>query len=80
MIPKQDGVKLHTVVLIPHAAKNASILLTRTPYSATALTTRARSSHLGPTFTGYDNPADIITDSGYIRVVQDVRGNLSRSL
>ena len=37
MIPMRDGVKLHTVILIPKGAKNAPILLTRTPYSATEL-------------------------------------------
>jgi predicted acyl esterase len=42
MIPMRDGVKLHTVILVPKAAKNAPILLTRTPYDATALTTHAQ--------------------------------------
>ena len=32
MIPMRDGVKLHTVILVPKGAKNAPILLTRTPY------------------------------------------------
>jgi len=31
MIPMRDGVRLHTVVLVPKGAKNAPILLTRTP-------------------------------------------------
>ena len=31
MIPMRDGVKLHTVILIPKGARNAPILLTRTP-------------------------------------------------
>ncbi len=35
MIAMRDGVKLHTVILIPKGAKNAPILLTRTPYNAT---------------------------------------------
>ena len=34
MIPMRDGVKLHTVILIPKGAKHAPILLTRTPYNA----------------------------------------------
>ena len=43
MIPMRDGVKLHTVILVPKGAKGAPILLTRTPYNATDLTTsRAR--------------------------------------
>jgi putative CocE/NonD family hydrolase len=74
MIPMRDGVKLHTVILVPHGAKNAPILLTRTPYSADALTTNSNSSHLGPSLYGYDNATDVIVDGGYIRVVQDVRG------
>ena len=34
MIPVRDGVKLHTVIVVPKGAKNAPILLTRTPYNA----------------------------------------------
>src|SRR6266850_5515046 len=74
MIPMRDGVKLHTVILIPKGAKNAPILLTRTPYDATDLTTHAHSSHLGPSLKGYDNALEVILEGGYIRVVQDVRG------
>src|SRR5689334_221288 len=74
MIPMRDGVKLHTVILIPKGAKNAPILLTRTPYSATGLTSHAASAHLGPILWGYDNATEVIVEGGYIRVVQDVRG------
>src|SRR5882762_7037129 len=74
MIPMRDGVKLHTVVLVPRGARSAPILLTRTPYDASALTSHAESSHLGPVLSGYDNATDVIVDGGYIRVVQDVRG------
>jgi uncharacterized protein len=74
MIPMRDGVKLHTVILVPKGAKGAPMLLTRTPYDATALTSHAQSSHLGPALEGYDNPTDVIVEGGYIRVVQDVRG------
>lgn len=35
MIPMRDGVRLHTVIVIPKGAKHAPILLTRTPYNAT---------------------------------------------
>src|SRR4026207_1542910 len=38
MIAMRDGVKLHTVILVPKGAKGAPILLTRTPYNATELT------------------------------------------
>ena len=34
MIPKRDGVKLYTVMIVPKGAKDAPILLTRTPYNA----------------------------------------------
>ena len=47
MIPMRDGVKLHAVILLPKGAKNAPILLTRTPYNATELTSHAASPHLG---------------------------------
>jgi putative CocE/NonD family hydrolase len=74
MIPMRDGVKLHTVILVPKGAKGAPILLTRTPYDATALTSHSQSSHLGPILEGYDNAVEVIVEGGYIRVVQDVRG------
>jgi uncharacterized protein len=84
MIPMRDGVKLHTVILIPKSAKGAPILLTRTPYSADELTSHdprggeqrnvASSTHLGPILYGYDNATDVIVEGGYIRVIQDVRG------
>jgi uncharacterized protein len=74
MIAMRDGVKLHTVILVPKGAKGAPILLTRTPYDATELTSHAHSSHLGPILWGYDNATEAIVEGGYIRVVQDVRG------
>ena len=74
MIPMRDGVKLHTVILVPKSARNAPILLTRTPYDADALTTHANSSDLGSSLTGYDNATEVIVEGGYIRVVQDIRG------
>ena len=73
-IPMRDGVKLHTVILVPKGARNAPILLTRTPYNAEALTRHADSSDLGMILTGYDNATDVIVEGGYIRVVQDIRG------
>jgi len=73
-IPMRDGVKLHTVVLVPNGAKDAPILLTRTPYDADRLTTHNDSAHLDMNLIGYDNATDVIIDGGYIRVVQDVRG------
>ena len=81
MIAMRDGIKLHTVILVPNGARNAPILLTRTPYNASALTTHEASSHLATNlhydntlFGVYDNAADIMIEGGYIRVVQDIRG------
>ncbi len=51
MIPMRDGVRLHTVILVPKGAKGAPILLTRTPYDANELTGHAHSSHLSYTAT-----------------------------
>src|SRR5215469_16610163 len=68
-IPMRDGVKLHTVILIPKNARQAPILMTRTPYDAEALTSHAASSHLGPILWGYDNATEVIVKGGYIRVV-----------
>jgi predicted acyl esterase len=34
MVPMRDGTKLYTVIVVPKGAKNAPILLTRTPYNA----------------------------------------------
>jgi putative CocE/NonD family hydrolase len=79
MIAMRDGVKLHTVILVPQkllakGATHEGILLTRTPYSANALTTNSNSVHMGPTLWGYDNATEVIVGGGYIRVVQDIRG------
>src|SRR5260370_39798535 len=48
MIPMRDGVKLHTVIVVPKGAKRAPIRWPRTPSNATELTIDAASSHLGP--------------------------------
>jgi uncharacterized protein len=71
MIPMRDGVRLHTMILIPKGVSGAPILLTRTPYGATDSTTRAHSSHLQAVLPYGD---DVVSRSGYIRVYQDVRG------
>jgi putative CocE/NonD family hydrolase len=73
-IPMRDGVKLHTVILVPKGAKHEGILLTRTPYDADSLTSKTPSGDLASTLQGYDNATDVIVEEGYIRVVQDVRG------
>ena len=74
MIPMRDGVKLHTVILVPKGARRAPILLTRTPYDATSLTLHAPSTHLASVLQGYDNAVEVIVEGGYIRVVSDIRG------
>lgn len=73
-IPMRDGVKLHTVILIPKGAHDAAMLLTRTPYDANAMTNQTPSGNLAAALDGYDNATDIIVAGGYIRVVQDIRG------
>ncbi len=74
MVAMRDGVKLHTVILIPKGANREGILLTRTPYNATVLTTNTSSIHLATSLYGYDNATEPIIQGGYIRVVQDIRG------
>jgi uncharacterized protein len=73
MIPMRDGVRLHTVILVPKGAKNAPILLTRTPYDASGMTTK-NSARLASNLEGYDHATDVIVEGGYIRIVQDIRG------
>ena len=68
-IPMRDGAKLHTVILIPKGAKDAPILMTRTPYSADILSANRKSGDLGTSLYGYGNATDVIVDGGYIRVI-----------
>src|SRR5271169_3989349 len=71
MIPMRDGVKLFTSIVIPKGAKNAPILLTRTPYNATGRTERFHSSRMTATLAQGD---EVFAADGYIRVIQDIRG------
>ncbi|MBW8813050.1 MAG: CocE/NonD family hydrolase [Caulobacterales bacterium] len=71
MIPMRDGVRLYTVIIVPKGAKDAPILLTRTPYSAKKATERTLSPHAAATGQMLDEP--FLAD-GYIRVYQDIRG------
>jgi len=71
MIPMRDGVKLHTVIAEPKNARNAPILLTRTPYNASARAERAESPHMVAALPLFD---ELFAADGYIRVYQDVRG------
>ncbi len=74
MIPMRDGVKLHTLILIPRGARRAPILLTRTPYGAASRTTTNPSAHLASVLGEEDVADDAVLNGGYIRVQQDVRG------
>jgi predicted acyl esterase len=60
MIPMRDGVKLNTVIVIPRKARNAPMLLTRTPYNAADMTSHAESSQMDVMLQGYDNLPDVI--------------------
>ena len=71
MIPMRDGVKLHTVIVLPKGASNAPILLTRTPYNASGRTLRSNSTHMLAILPQGD---EVFVQGGYIRVFQDVRG------
>jgi uncharacterized protein len=71
MIPMRDGVKLFAVIVIPKGAKNAPILLTRTPYNAAERTRRMHSPHMLATLPQGD---EVFVSDGYIRVFQDIRG------
>jgi len=74
MIPMRDGVKLKTLILVPRGAQRAPILLTRTPYGATARITKNASAHLEALIDATDAADDAVLSGGYIRAVQDVRG------
>lgn len=71
MIPMRDSVKLYTVIVIPKGAKNAPMLLTRTPYNAAARAERYSSHSMLATLPQGD---EVFVQDGYIRVFQDVRG------
>src|SRR5687767_6117926 len=60
MIPMRDGVKLKTLIFLPKGAKDAPMLLQRTPYNAARYEARAQ--------------ADNLMREGFIRVYQDIRG------
>ncbi len=74
MIPMRDGVKLHTVIIIPRGAAHAPILLSRTPYGAEERFGNLSSAHLSEVMGDHDVADELIEHDNYIRVVQDVRG------
>src|SRR5262245_31929732 len=71
MIAMRDGVKLHTVILVPRGARGLPIILTRTPYNASKRTERTVSHRLAGTLSLGD---DQFADGSFIRIYQDVRG------
>src|SRR5215471_13367774 len=71
MIPMRDGVKLHTVIVVPKGAHSAPMLLTRTPYNASSRAQRNASPHMLGALPLFD---EAFAADGYIRVYQDVRG------
>src|SRR5438874_615009 len=70
-IPMRDGVKLDTFIVVPKGAKNAPMLLDRTPYHASARVARRNSPHMNAVLSQMNDSA---VASGYIIVYQDVRG------
>ena len=71
MMPMRDGTKLYTVIVVPEGARNAPIILTRTPYNARSRANRSDSASMLNTLPLAD---EAFVRGGYIRVYQDVRG------
>jgi uncharacterized protein len=71
MVPMRDGVKLKTFILIPKGARNAPMLLVRTPYNASERVLRFNSAHLA---SAVPQMLDTAVAAGYIIVYEDVRG------
>jgi uncharacterized protein len=71
MVPMRDGTKLYTVIVVPKGAKDAPILLTRTPYDAAKRAERSKSGRMIEALPLSDEG---FVEAGYIRVYQDVRG------
>lgn len=71
MVPMRDGTKLYTVIVVPKGAKDAPIVLTRTPYNAAGRANRSDSPSMLNALPLADEG---FVKAGYIRVYQDVRG------
>ena len=74
MVPMRDGVKLYTVIVVPNGAKNAPMILTRTPYNAAGRAQRPRSGDSPYMIDELPQGDEVFVKAGYIRVFQDVRG------
>lgn len=72
MIPMRDGVKLHTVIVVPKGGAHLPILLTRTPYNADKRAERSLSPNLVAAMPQGDEV--FMAGHDYIRVFQDIRG------
>jgi uncharacterized protein len=70
MIPMRDGVKLHTVIVVPKGAHDLPMLLERTPYDAHFFSSND-SPHLRDALWSANREW---VDDGYIFVYQDIRG------
>ena len=70
MIPMRDGIKLHTVILIPKGAAHLPMLLERTPYDASGFA-KDNNPHLRDAVWRANREW---ADDGYIFVYQDIRG------
>jgi len=70
MIPMRDGVRLHTVIVVPKGASKAPIILTRTPYNADGRAKR----NVSPYMQSSMPQGDEVFGRDFIRVFQDVRG------
>jgi uncharacterized protein len=70
MIPMRDGVKLHTVILVPKGAQDLPMLLERTPYDASNF---FKDGNLRLRDGAWAANREWI-DDGYILVFQDIRG------
>ncbi len=71
MVPMRDGVKLYTVIVIPKGARDAPMILTRTPYNANKRAQRMDSTRMIDILPQGD---EVFVHDGYIRVFQDIRG------
>src|ERR1700761_2056300 len=70
MIPMRDGVKLHTVIVIPKGATGLPMLLERTPYDASGFVS-TDSPHMRDAVWSANREW---VDDGYILIYQDIRG------
>ncbi len=71
MIVMRDGIRLHTVIIIPKGATRAPMILVRTPYSADKFASHTDSPHRSMILSSSYGE---LADAGYIIVAQDVRG------